>query len=376
MLENIGDHRSEAPSADIQAGTPQPIDGEEYVRWAYRLLLGREPENTAVVKNHIHKNNRDLLLKSVFELEEFRTKYVRLLTVDTAGQLHPYMSWDREAVAFIHLGKTGGATFHSLLRACFSESCVCPERRGVLHLHPPAYLANYDLFSGHFDYFSTCFIPRRRVRCVSIFRDPFRRLISWYRFCRSHPITGEFEFSSNPAFRLANELEPEEFFEHPVIRSRPDANNMYLLNFGATVEDSITLGTIISTTDHPDSSSPVENGASTVDVLAREGAAKEALVRAVQRVLSLDGIGLTERFDELVELIFSTLGLPIPRSQAGVRLNVTDELPGSVAWLTPVPPVEVTPRLSRALEGLTRYDRVIYNAARREFERRLKQATR
>ena len=67
MLENIGDHRSEAPSADIQAGTPQPIDGEEYVRWAYRLLLGREPENTAVVKNHIHKNNRDLLLKSVFE---------------------------------------------------------------------------------------------------------------------------------------------------------------------------------------------------------------------------------------------------------------------------------------------------------------------
>ena len=78
--------------------------------------------------------------------------------------------------------------------------------------------------------------------------------------------------------------------------------------------------------------------------------------------------GITERFDELVALIFSSLGLPIPETI--VPENVTDELPNVYEDFSPAPAVEMTPRLSRALRRLTRYDRIIYDVAKSEFERR------
>ena len=85
--------------------------------------------------------------------------------------------------------------------------------------------------------------------------------------------------------------------------------------------------------------------------------------------MALDGIGLTERFRDSVELIFSQLGLAMPKSIAPTQ--VTDDLPNSDTRFVPVPKVVMTPRLSRALEALTRYDRIIYDVAKREFQRRL-----
>lgn len=47
------------------------IDDREYVRWAYRLLLGREPENDAVVENNPFRANRKALVESFVTSEEF-----------------------------------------------------------------------------------------------------------------------------------------------------------------------------------------------------------------------------------------------------------------------------------------------------------------
>lgn len=47
------------------------IDGRDYVRWAYRLLLGREPENEEVVENNPFRHDRLRLLQSVLHGLEF-----------------------------------------------------------------------------------------------------------------------------------------------------------------------------------------------------------------------------------------------------------------------------------------------------------------
>ena len=336
----------------------EEIDNQTFVRVLYKALLSRDPDPAGFAH---YVSVLDGGTKTLYEVA---SEFVIEFTAQEGKTPHPFESWDKEAVAFIHLGKTGGATLHALLSKCFPESRICPDRGNTLYLRPPAYLAKYDLFSGHFDYFSKHFIPRRRVRCVSIFRDPCQKLISWYRFCRSHPATGE--FAANISFRLAKELGPEEFFEHPSVLSRSDANNAYLLHFGAAV-DHMRRGLLAGFDAMNGHGSG--NRAPVSSLSAGDSIVTEALGRAVQRVIDLDGIGLTERFEESVELIFSTLELPIPRSI--VPLNVTDELPNSDAQFAPVSAVEMTLRLSQAIERLTRYDRVIYNAARREFERRL-----
>jgi hypothetical protein len=88
------------------------------------------------------------------------------------------------------------------------------------------------------------------------------------------------------------------------------------------------------------------------------------LTQAIDRVRALDGIGITERFNESVDLIFPSLDLPVPSLIP--KLQVTDKLNSSVES------VEITPRLAEALKDLTIYDELIYREALDEFERRQK----
>ncbi|HUC10170.1 MAG TPA: hypothetical protein VL985_07050, partial [Stellaceae bacterium] len=194
-------------------------------------------------------------------------------------------------------------------------------------------------------------------------RDPCRRLISWYRFCQATPVTGE--FADYIPVRLAHELDPSAFFEHQAIRSRTDANNAYLFYLSSLAVDPLTLDSVFLAYDGSTLRGPLPGSGTQ----APGHMDKDILAPAVKQLLALDGIGITERFGESVELIFSALGLPIPESIA--PMMVTDQLPNLAPGYSPVPPVEMTPRLSRALGPLTHYDRVIYNAAKREFERRL-----
>ena len=234
--------------------TAEKLDGEEYVRWAYRLLLGREPENIAVVQNNPFKNDRQNLVRAVLNSAEFHTKNKGFLPVDT-----PYSHYfDKNTIAFVQLPKTGGTTLRNLLTQCFSQKNICPQLFNALHSYSPAQLAKYDFFAGHFDYFSLRFIPRQRVRCLSLFREPCQRLISAYRYGRAHPPSGE--FADDLGIKLANELTAEEFFEHEYVISSTWTNNAYLFFFGSSLEDRVTLEALVKA--HPASgASPADDPA-------------------------------------------------------------------------------------------------------------------
>jgi FkbM family methyltransferase len=339
-----------------------PFDGEEYVQWAYRLLLGREPESPESVRGNPFKNDRQRLIQFVLNSAEFQTKHKGVFAEPSNN---PYFSWSKDAIAFIHLPKTGGTTLHTLLQACLPEDRICPQRSEALYQYSASDLSRYELFSGHFDYFTLRFIPRERICCFSMLRDPRQRLISAYRYSRLYPATDEFGDDIN--VKLANKLSVEEFFEHESVRYSTWMNNAYLFVFGSSLYDYEMLNTLF---DMPVTSqvSALDDQPTAVDALADNDVVAKALARATQRILGLDAIGLTERFEESIESIFGTLGFPIPQSI--VPAMVTDELPNSNARLSRVPAVPMTPRLSRALERLTRYDQVIYDVARHEFERR------
>ncbi len=359
----------EAVSQARESSAAGPIAGEEYVRWAYRLLLGREPESLQAMRNNPFKNDPQLLVQFMLNSSEFNMKYeqfqIKYKEKLATLSKHPYQSWNKDALAFIHVPKTAGSTLHSLLSACFSQDRIFPQRQAVLHYYSPAELAEYDFFSGHFDYFSLSFIPRRRVRSLSIFRDPVERLISWYRFSKSHPTSDE--FANDIDIKLANEVSAEEFFEHKNIISSTYTNNSYLFFLGSSSHDHATVNALAGTGFPSCGPAPVDRHG-VADALADDGFCAPILARARQRILDFDAIGLTDRFQESVETIFTTLGFPIPESITSGM--VTDELPAVDVRFSRVPPVAMTARLSRALERLTKYDRILYDVAKGEFERR------
>jgi Sulfotransferase family len=346
-----------------EVSTGEPFDGEEYVRWAYRLLLGREPENLAAVQNNPYKNDRQRLVETVLNSAEFHCNSRAKLA---APSDNPYLSWTKDAVAFLHLPKTGGTSLFTLLSACFLPDRICPQHYNALHLYPPAELAKYDFFSGHFDYFALRFIPRQRVRCLSIFRDPVQRLISFYRFAKSFK-PNRADIVGDLSVKMANELAPEEFFEHDIIVSSPFINNTYLFVLGSSLDDLTTCRALASAPRSLSASSPNDR-ATAAKALINDNAVVQILERATQRILELDAIGLTEMYAESVETVFTTLGFPVPRSI--IHTQVTDELANTDTRFSRVPPVEMTTRLSRALSQLTEYDQIIYDVAKREFERR------
>lgn len=344
-----------------------PIDNRAIMHVLYEALLNRDPDPGGLAHyiSRLESGAMTLLdvgLSIVSSNEFFQQEQVRAARrkAGASPKPHPYESWDREALAFIHLHKTGGTTLHSLLAPHFPAQRICPERFEYLHLYSPAQLAEFDFFSGHFDYFSTRFIPRRRVFRVSIFRDPTDRLISWYRFFRAHPLAGE--FANDTTIKLAHELTAEEFFEHSHNLRSPFVNNAYLSCFATPAINRATVWGFLDPQAAADPAKARNAGGNGDEVMG-------VVSQAVERVTNLDAVGLTERFGESVELIFAACQLPIPN-----RINpqnVTDNLQQHDVRASPVPRVELTARLLRALDQLTRYDRIIYDAARQEFERRL-----
>ncbi|HTV34655.1 MAG TPA: tetratricopeptide repeat protein [Methylocella sp.] len=313
--------------------TPQEADTHLQLGHALKLQ-GRTNEAAEAYEECLRRDPKS---------EHARLELLNLKLVVSVVSEHPYASWERETVVFIHLQKTAGKAFHALLEPHFASDRICPIPDNNLHLLSMAELGQFDFYSGHFDYFSTRFIPRHRIKTISLFRNPRARLISFYRFHRAHKLCDE--FACNMFVRLANEFTAEEFFEHPEVRNKPEAFNNYLLAFGLSFA-------------YPGLGEP----------FGMNEIAPEALERAKRQVLALDGIGITEHFDESAKLIFKQLNLPLPPYIK--KIHVTDEFAEFDARFSRAEPVSMTPRLASALEDLTVYDDEIYRVALNEFERR------
>jgi Sulfotransferase family len=293
----------------------------EQIRDAYICLLGREPESEQAYQAHMEVKSITDLRYILMLSQEYRTLFQSILRAQERG-----------ALVFIHMERTGGSTLHNILATNFTPEKIAPLEEDVLRSFSPFDSVKYDFFSGHCDYEIALAIPRPAKKFVSLFRKPAERLVSFYRFCRSHPLNED--LGQKHPYRLANTLSAEDFFSHSAIRSWTKANNNYLRVFGTSLERPID-----PTVEHA------------------------ALSLAAERIKNLDAIGLTHRMDESVRIICKSLGFPVPER--------FESLPARHPQLENVPPVEMTERLAKALEELTCHDEMIYQAAVDEFERRL-----
>ena len=312
----------------------------EDVLHGFRLILGREPEDQQAIHAHMNIRTVSELRRTLLVSSEFQGKY-KMMRPETHD--HPGLSIEREAVVFIHMPKTGGTTLRALLAGQFPADRVCPVREDKLHLLSVAELGQYDFFAGHFDRSSICFIPRKETKTVVLFREPRARLISYYRFLRAHP--NRDEFADDICIRLAHELTAEEFFEYPPMRKLFLVDNHYLIALGASLswyERKLGLP------------------------LSKEEISR-ALEEAKRLIRTTTAIGITERFDQSVELICKALHLQKPPSIA--PLHVTSNFVDLDTRFRRVEPVTMTRRLASALDELTVYDEELYRFAIQEFER-------
>jgi hypothetical protein len=314
------------------------------IRQVYRLVLGREPESDQVIEEQMNYPSLAAFRLAALRSIEFRGTYRSIC----AEKADPYWSISRSALVFVHLEKTGGTTLRDILAAQFEEDRVCPGPNNPIYSFPVAELAHYDFFAGHFDLDSVRYIPRRNIATVSLFREPRSRLLSWYRFHKSHPPQGE--HAANRLVVLANQFSVEDFFELDEVRASALACNRYLLAFGRS----------FAWYEH-------RRKWLSVDEL------DSALLDAKNAIRSLTALGITEKFDLSVRYICKTLDLSPPSAIRSV--NVTDDMPKRLSGFRRVEPVQITPRLANALDEITSYDQEIYRFAVGEFEQRCAEST-
>jgi hypothetical protein len=326
---------------EAKAGGPTPDMKltRDQVRMGYYFVLEREPESEAVY------GICDLLTLDEFRYEIKRSDEAqdRMRERIVFKYDDPYDFVGCHTLYFIHLEKCGGTTVHDVMKTYFEPHKVTSEHLSSIYDLSVGECANYDFISGHFDYYSTLLAPRTHVHRIAVFREPINRLISFYRFHRAHP---EHMRGSNEFIDLAHRLGPLEFFTDPRVLASPRTNNAYLRTFGTSRYQAV-----------PDGESEHDRRA--------------AFDRAAERIVGLDGIGLTERMNESLASICRGLGYA-PPDQIEYRYK-TDELGTELEGAMGAQEVEVTPELTRQMEEITRYDSKLYDLAVGEFERRLRE---
>jgi hypothetical protein len=330
-----------AADGATSAGLLEPPTRADIVQ-GYRFILGREPESERVIAKQMQHPSVAAFRLAALGSVEFRHRYRAIGDYAVDGR-NPRESQARRTVAFIHLPKTGGSTLSDFLAKQFEPERICPNPNLPLYCFTVAELARYDYFAGHFEFDSMRYIPRQNIQTVSMFREPAARLVSLYRFLRTHSPSAK--HTDTRLIQLANDLTAEEFFESPEVRAEPGVFNNYLLVFGRSLSwFADRLGSVC-----------------TQELEA-------AVHEAEGRIRALTALGITERFDLSVRHICSMLELAPPRHLKPT--NVTDKKRSLHSRFRRVDRVNMTPRLAAALEELTVYDRALYRFAVHEFERR------
>lgn len=304
----------------------------EEIRLTYVLLLGREPEDEDAYSAHSTHDDVAAMRDHIVRSEE-GVRFLRqtLKDVDAGGVVNFF----QPVTIFIHLEKTGGTSLTHILSEHFG-----PLRSSSSHLNwlpscSIAELNGYDLVTGHISFQQAMAIPRHPKCIITMFREPTSRLVSLYRFYRSHPEWAEI----NPLVHLAKYLSAVEFFKHAAVLQSPHVDNAYLRTF----------------CDPPPVSGSLSSNYDLLQV-------------ALQRLRTLDCVGILEHLPETVRQIAANLGVPsLPPMP---HLNDSKELHFQNRGFTAAESICVSDELRDALTPITEFDAIIYEEANRILESR------
>lgn len=322
----------------------------DLVRAAYRGLLGRDadPEGLAAYVANL-TNRRDLasVLADIVHSEEFTRSRARLQKWPD-----PANTYNTPCLVFLHIQKTAGTSIQNMLRDSYGHEPIYGENADTLYKRSPGELSKYSVFSGHFNYDSLSYIPRRVLSTFTFVREPKKRLISHYYFLRAHE-PGHTSYGDG--IRLANELTIETFFEHERIRMRSGFwNHMTWAIMGQRLwriwqallaaeanEEAVTE--LINTTIRPTTR---------------------------RRLNEFIFVGLQEDFDRSVKILFHILQKKQPET---IRADHSLEQLMNTAphFKKTMEKQPMTSRLDAALDHLVQLDNIVYEEASRLYTERL-----
>lgn len=317
------------------------------VIWAYRYLLGREPESEQVLLDCSTLENTGVLRERILRSEEFQAKYRRLWPEPPPG-LRPLA----RRLVFLHVPKTGGTSLHATLSSHFAPERFCPERFNGLRDWRLGALAAFDYYSGHFDYESCLGIPGASVQMVTLLRDPVRRLLSLYYFLRAHRQDYAEAHGLGLAL-LARALPPDQFFAHPQVVLHPSVRDSQTRSLTLT----LPAGRWEALAAPIDAADPLLTDPAPL------------LELAWSRLCGMTSFGLMEDLDASLQLFSQALGLDL---QPVAPQQVLEDIMVSNGGLEPVQrPTAHPPELISQLEALTVQDRALYARAQALFHSRL-----
>ncbi len=198
-----------------------------------------------------------------------------------------------DTLCFIHIPKTGGTSFISLLDAQFHSRDICPSQLWMHLADHPFLSSDYRLIRGHFTYDDYARFVKSPV-FISMFRHPIRRFISAYNFMNDYPDVWKHQQTKLDKVYQFNE-QAGQAFERSIERYRKAVT----LPLDAFVRD-------------PFIQSTMQNlqirflTRATTDLSEFDGHALMPL--AEQRLHSLPYFGLLEQFDASIALLSYVFG--------------------------------------------------------------------
>ncbi|PWS39188.1 hypothetical protein DFH01_08110 [Falsiroseomonas bella] len=322
------------------------------VEYAYRLLLGRPPENERAYEYGLGAGDLETLRRWIMASPEFLLR----LRDDASGAMARWVAEQQQAraaieqqaegpprIVFLHIMKTAGNSLRRRLEALVPPGTVRPEQLGRPAQFPVEHFAPYRLIAGHFSAVDAAHVPGPK-RVFTVLREPRERLISLYAYWSRHreEVIAERGLGQQAIARRSTLL--------GFLRSKAPELNGTLHNAMTTVlaGDFVYAGGGRYAHRHfPDQPK-----------LSRA----ELVQRALTNLLSFDYVAFVDRLEEDRPRLMQALGLPDP---GPLPRENTRELVD--AMLEPAREVEVTPEAERELARLTELDRIVYRLARQHY---------
>lgn len=233
---------------------------------------------------------------------------------------------DGPTLIFVHLPKTGGTTFKSILRRVYGQNRLfettpgqVPESIDRFARASEEERAAYRVVTGHIPFGMETLVPRPAAT-ITLLRDPVERLISNYYYVRNAP-------------------------DHPA-HAQTVAEDVTLEDFVRARHDNPMTRWYLSTDPHKRALIPPD-----------EPVTRRHLDMAIRNIRERCAIvGVTERFDEWVALVAARFGWPFT---VYARANVTRKRPLAT---------ELPANVRDLLESRTGIDRDLYAEAKAAFE--------
>jgi len=260
------------------------FNASEILDTLYRSLLGRSATQEEIDHKipFIKQNGLAIMLEQFVDSPEFEFK------LKANSKEEKYKFNDRGPIVFVHCWKAGGSTLHNLLGNNFNENDVFWGNVNDLHHKNIHRIRSYSLISGHFQLSDINWIPGNK-RVISMLRDPYTRMMSLYHFAKAHNIDNVHK-SDLQMVKVAKKYSIEEFYSADETLSNKSLINNYTRTFSLRVDSDKN---------------------------------KSILNSAIENIKSLTSFGIMEKYDDSVDLIFSSLEIPIPKTIK--KVNVLDE---------------------------------------------------